>query len=353
MPIEIENNYAYISLNDLVQLRRDGYSVLKSPHVGNQHPSNLVCAALGIPLEMVSFTQGSRDVNFHPHMRIKDGRAASLYEPNCWTPFAALPCGTSAVDAHQASVKRVFPAVDICTDIERMHTERELAEKVLVSTNATIKQLWYRKVDACGVVQSVQNVERLSDADIESSVFQFTNGGEGWIIPNRVHILFDLAYQALSSGKDTIYHLSGPQMVGYIGRIKNSLDMGYAAMRTCIPELPETLTVRIVPVSMCRFVTTQSRKHSLSVVQETVSWYEQLPKEKRKDALMRFGEVACQYPEYIEPITTGTFLSQYDLQTKNDLCIDPWMCSVPLFRVQALHTNFVRGAQAYARARTA
>ena len=70
MPIVIENNCDSLSLNDLVALRAQGFSVLKSPHVGNQHPSNLACAALQLPLEMVTFTSPSKDVNFHPHLRI-------------------------------------------------------------------------------------------------------------------------------------------------------------------------------------------------------------------------------------------------------------------------------------------
>ncbi|MBX2866756.1 hypothetical protein KTR10_02295 [Candidatus Kaiserbacteria bacterium] len=345
MPIVIENNYGSVSLADLVALQNQGFSVLKSPHVGNQHPSNLVCAALKIPMEMVSFTQGVRDTNFHPHLLIKDGVGKPLYEAEIWTPFGVLSCGTSVTEFHQESLKTVFPQTDICTDIERMQSAPELAEIVLRETNQAVKQLWYRKTCAEGIVTSVKGVNHLSEQALETQVFQITNPTDGWIIPNRVHALFDFVWQSLSSGRDTIYHLSGPQMVGYIGGIKKSLCAGYDAIRKVIPDLPEVLIVRVVPVAPCRFVTLCSRAGALAAISDVVRWYEALPNEDRRYARDRFTEVVTAYPEFTQPITSGAYISQHDIASAGDLLLDSWMLETPLSRVGAIYQNLMKAQE--------
>ena len=346
MPIKIENDFTSVSLKDLVELRARGYSVLKSPHVGNQHPSNLVCAALGLPLEMVSFTIPERDKNFHPQLQIVAGEGTQLFDPGILTQFACVPGGQTATEFHQSAVQRVFPRTEICTDIERMLSENTLSEIVLRRSNQAIKQLWYRKVDGEGNLQSVRRVERLLPSALEGNIFQVTNQSAGWVVPNRVHAVFDFIWQSLSSGRDVIYHLSGPQMVGYIGGIKSSISTIYDAVREEVPGLPETLTLRVVPVAACRFVTLRSRADALLSVQEVVGWYETLPNQECRHAHTRFREVVEMYPEFTTAIETAATLSQYDIASADDLLLDPWMIKTPLSRVESMYKRLLKAASA-------
>jgi len=259
MPLQIENNYDQVSLMNLAALREQGYSVVKSPHVGNQHPCNLVCAALGIPLEMVSFTQGVRDKNFHPHVRIQNGQSVSLYDSDTWTQFATTPGGQTATEYHQSAMQQVFSGTEIMTDMERMRLYPALAAAVLQATNIKRNQsVWYRRVSAEGQVTK-RSAGQLSQADLESNVFQFSNDLSGWVIPNKVHIIFSMVYQALSSGRDVVYHLSGPQMVHYIDGLREELSLLYDLVRHRIPDLPFTLRLRVVPVATARFVAVAAR----------------------------------------------------------------------------------------------
>lgn len=346
MPLLIENNHDEVSLMNLVSLRKQGYSVLKSPHVGNQHPSNLVCAALGIPLEMVSFTQGIRDVNFHPHVRIEGGCSEELYSPATWTPFASVeevreismisffppPLYASKVSAtayHQSSVKRLFPNTEVITDMERMQMYPALAATVLHASNEVIRGMWYRRTSADGVVTK-KTQSCLSASALETDVFQFSNDASGWVVPNLVHIIFDLVYQTLSSGRDVVYHLSGPQMVQYVGGYTDKLELMYDSIRQYIPALPLTLKARIVPVAAARFVTVPERVEALATL---AGVRDQL----QNPAVAR--EFVTQYPEFTQSIESGTTLSQYDFKNVGDIKIDTWMLFAPLSEVTALHES--------------
>jgi hypothetical protein len=344
MPLQIINNYDEVSLGDLVRLRAEGYSVLKSPHVGNQHPSNLVCGALGIPLEMVSFTQGLLDRNFHPHVRIVGGVQTPLYDRRTWTQFASTPCGRSATQYHQQSVQKLFPQTEVVTDMQRMQRYPALAATVLRATNQVIRGVWYRHASANGqVIKKTQR--RLSNQALDYDVFQFSNDASGWVIPNRVHIIFDLVYQTLSSGRDVVYHLSGPQMVQYIGdrALQRDLQLMYDAVRQYIPELPLVLKVKIVPVAGARFAGLQTEADGIRAVCDLIEsadlvnadrgWYRQLV------------EVT---PSIATAIETGTTISQYDLSHSSDLYIDPWMMSAPLSTVNFVQRELAKVAVAIA-----
>ena len=162
-------------------------------------------------------------------------------------------------------------------------------------------------------------------------------------MPNRVDILFDCVMQVLESGRDTIYHLSGPQMTGYIKGIERSLSKAYDCLLAELPDLPETLYLKAVPVAECRFLTHQRNAADLQEVERTIAWYEELPNEGRRYAQARFSEVARAYPSFFRSIEDGDFMSQYDITGANDLAISDWMMHTPLSRVAATHKRFAKG----------
>ncbi len=344
MPLVIENNFNRVSLAGLVKLRERGYSVIKTPHVGNQHPSNLVCAALGIPLEMVSFTQGLRDKNFHPHLRIARGVATELYNPATWTPFARLASGQLATERHQSSVQAVFPQTDIYTDIEKMREHPALTAVVLHASNEALPGQWYRQVSTEGHVYK-RPVSRIAEVDLDTNVFGFSNQSSGWIVPNRVGLVFDCVWQALSSGRSTAYHLSGPQMVTYVEREAEALSKMYDGVRRYIPELPFTMILRVVPVAAARFVTRRDNATDMKAVCETI---QSLGQHMINDAW--YSDIFKSLPELVEPIESGTFLSHYDLSSADDLYLDPWMIETPLREVSSVYGKLLSAARRLAAA---
>lgn len=336
MPIKIINDFVAISLAELCAKREQGYSVLKTPHIGNQHPSNLLCAALGIPLDMVSFTNGERDKNFHPHLRIEGGVGSRLYVPSVWTPFATTDCGRSAEDYHQSSVQAVFPRLTITTDLGLMKQAPELAEAVFATATKSVSRLWYRKVTEDGRVVKCE-YETVSWDKIAPNIFRFSNDKAGFIVPNRANILFGLVWQSISSGRDTIYHLSGPDMVGYIGKQQHSLDLMYDALRASYPGLPEVLTVYIVPVAQCRLLTHRNRADDVDAVLDVIAWYEGLSADRRKDGRQALEAISAQYPEFSQSIAEAQYLSQYDLTAADELYVPTWLLDTPLSRIRAFY----------------
>lgn len=319
-----------------------GYSVVKSPHVGNQHPSNLVCAALGIPFNVVTFTSAERDKNFHPHLKIAKGTNTTLSDTTNWTPFGVSSCGQSLETYHLDALRKRFPKLLVRTDMALMKGEQTLAEIVLRVVTDTVSRLWYRRVSTTGQVTKYSGDPVLNWSQINQDVYGLSNYSSGWVVPNRAHILFELVLQSLSSGKDTVYHLSGPQMVGYICGTQKSLSKAYDALRAECPMLPEELRVHIVPVAASRMVTHVRNRVALEALEETLQWYESVPADQKRQVAVRFADVTVAFPEFTQSIETGTFLSQYDVDTVDDLLLSSWMLHTPLKRVEGMYRQLLR-----------
>jgi len=214
----------------------------------------------------------------------------------------------------------------------------------LRATNKVIRGLWYRSVNSSGQV-SKKTQSFLSDSALETDVFQFTNDSSGWVTPNRVQIIFDLVYQSLSSGRDTVYHLSGPQMVQYIGaqKLQSDLQLMYDEVRQYVPALPLTLKVCIVPVAGARFAGLQTDARRIQDVCKVITSVDLCNLN-----LAWCKELANEVLMVATSIETGTTLSQYDLQQAADLYIDPWMLNTPLQTVNLAQHLLAQAACAIA-----
>jgi hypothetical protein len=345
MPLNIINNDGTLSLRQLQEKMQDGCSVVKSPHVGNQHPSNLVCAALGIPFNVVTFTLAERDTNFHPHKVIANGASTQIADASVWTPFSKSDCGQTLETYHLDALRTKFPRLPVRTDMELMRTEQTLVEIVLRVITATVPRLWYRSVSGAGQVNHLSGNPVTDWNEINQDVFGLSNLSSGWVVPNNAHILFELVLQSLSSGKDTVYHLSGPQMVGYIGGAQKKLSKAYDVLRAEYPVLPETLSVHIVPVASARMVTHKGNSVAFEALEATVLWYERLDVEAKRYSGKQFSALTMLFPEFTESIESGTFMSQYDIDSADDLLISQWMLDAPLKRVEGVYQQLLRSAR--------
>lgn len=341
MPLKIVNNDGSLSLRDLQEKIHRGYSVVKSPHVGNQHPSNLVCASLGIPMHLVTFTSGERDKNFHPHLQIRRGEGIQISDPATWTPFAKKECGCSIESFHLLSLRSRFPASQVMLDTDLLRSDYKLSETVLRVMTNTNKRIWYRRVSSDGSVAPQKGNLVKNWDQINSDVYRFSDDSQGLIIPNMCNALLGFILQSQGSGKDVIYHLSGPQMVGYIEQKQKGLSKAYDALRQDIIGLPETLTVHVVPVASCRMVVHKSNKTALDFMEHTLGWYESLkPADKHKSGVL-FSALMKLHPEFTDSIEEGRFLSHYDINSSDELVLSEWMLNTPLSQVEDVYNQML------------
>jgi len=336
MPLVLYNNYVGpkedpLTLSKLATIQQQGFSVMKTPHVGNQHPSNLLCAALGFHIDMVTNTIGERDKNFHPQLRIEGGASAPLYCGTVLTPLAAAPCGTPVEEYHMSSARRVFPRTTITTDVELLTSEPVLAERVMRKATEVVPRLWYRRVTACGQVIKDSS---WSYAEAAKAVFRFTDQSAGWLVPNAISILYTAIWQSLATGRDAVYALSGPDMVKYIGGLASNLSTMYDAVRREVPQLPEVLHVYVVPVAQCKLVSHRREADAVDAVVDVLSWYERQPVEVRGQAMASICDIGIRYPEFTRPIAEARFLSHYDLVASDELYVPTWLLDAPLARVE-------------------
>lgn len=130
-------------------------------------------------------------------------------------------------------------------------------------------------------------------------------------------------------------------MVSYIGdpQLQADLQLMYDAVRQCVPALPLTLRVHIVPVAGARFVGLRTDASRIRSVCETIDsigenhtnsgWYQ---------------ELAAEIPSVVTSIETGTTLSQYDLNHSDDLYLDPWMLRTPLATVNRVQQKLAQAS---------
>lgn len=259
-----------LTVNDIVHFARCHY-VKATPHVGNWTPARLVLPTLGVSILCVDHTIGIRDRNAHPHLLIKDGVAHDLsnlsdrltthaHVTNC-THGGLYPIGTSLSEVHVGTLRRLYPEASIVTHSEHLRDNTEVILAVLEEvTTLSRGSTWWRKVDAEGVVTNYRSRDIPRQwSEIAPSIFPLTNEREGWLVHNRVSILMDVILQSRLGLEPEIYHLSGPDMVQYLGSEIEMISRMYDHVRKHLSLTQETITLNLVPFASFRFATRPSQ----------------------------------------------------------------------------------------------
>ncbi|MBI4713613.1 hypothetical protein HY771_00255, partial [Candidatus Uhrbacteria bacterium] len=242
-----------LSLTDLKAIHDRGGSVVKTPHVGNIYPGNLGVAKAGIRMIFYDRNIGSKDSNFHPHGVIRGSRFEALSDRKLLTTHAKASktsslaeewfrSGDSMLERHMASLRKSVPELqgEVYSDYLRVRSRS--ATDVLRATADSHPTLWERSVQANG---TVVNYSCRGWADLaRSGVLGVTRQDSGALIPNALNVVLISVLEAHERGVSEVYHLSGPDMVRYIGLLQGKFDELYTAVRSALPtwKLPETLT---------------------------------------------------------------------------------------------------------------
>jgi len=338
-----------LSLFDLMQIHMDGGAVVKTPHVGNWYLNNLGIASLGIRMGVLDRTIGEKDHNFHPNHVIVDGQAERIANPAIMITHATVeraptrmadrfPVGARVLDCHMQALRDAVPGVEceIYTDFLRKHRDRVL--EILRVIVAHSLHHWNRVVSKNGVVINGRTCRGWRDLE-EWGIYGLTNDESGWLTPNVVNIMLDGVLDAVNHDTTEVYHMSGPDMNGYIDMLSEDLRRLHAVASHKVGWVPGEITFNLIPVAGMRFAIAGNRRYALDelvdALRTLLDWRrshgEEIPprngankrlrklaktpeyKAVKKQYLWRLRTAIAECPDIFYDITDGTFVSQYDL----------------------------------------
>jgi len=259
-----------LSVNDIVEIAKNS-PVVTSPHVGNFTPLRLTLPTLGVKVLCADHTIGIKDRNTHPHLFIQGGVAHTLStQSDMLTTHASVtervnggtyPLGMSVSEVHVGALRKLYPERSIVTQTEHFNENREVMLSVLEEvTNLSPSLAWWRSVDSQGLVTPHKRKDLPGRwEDVAHKIFPLTNTEEGWLAHVRINILMDVILQSEMGVNPRVIHLSGPDMVHYIGGEMKAISRMYDNVRKRLNLREETITIDLVPFASLRFATRASQ----------------------------------------------------------------------------------------------
>jgi hypothetical protein len=176
--------------------------------------------------------------------------------------------------------------------------------------------VWWRKVDKEGRITNYRKKDiPQAWSQIESDIFPLTNAQEGWLIHNRVSILMDVIQQSRMGIEPEIYHLSGPDMVRYLGSEMDTISRMYDHVRTRLGLPQEVITFNLVPFASFRFATRTSQAAACRSLCEELQGTDPDPQVIRSRAQEAFD--VCAESE------TKNYFTQHDCLSSGESIVVP------------------------------
>ncbi|MBL7057734.1 hypothetical protein ISS03_00165 [Patescibacteria group bacterium] len=359
--IVICNNLSFADLRDL---HNRGMPVIKTPHVGNMYPNNLAVAKIGIPLLLNDRTIGYKDKNFHPHLIIQSGKYEAIACDKKFTPHNVFQkrvngyeIGSSVVNIHTAKLRRIFPNTRIETYTEYQQRHISIFTEIVNLLLRNYYQLFGKYVDTNGTIHLIQPSNESSIS--KDKIFGITNAHEGWLLPNIITILICGICEILDYQTYQSYHLSGPDMVRYIGQLRPTLNDLYdhICKHSSLP-IPPHLDYFLIPASEMRFAVHKSQE---SILNDLIDSYLSTKTNRQNRSSQMQSATEDQKKELIATITrerkahnnvfaqavntckgifydihSAKYLSQHDLFESSDLYVHPWGIKTPIEEI--VHT---------------
>jgi hypothetical protein len=374
-----------LSLNQITNLHSSGTSVVRSPHIGSQYPSNLALAAQNVPYVIfdrnvshngLEKTNPRQDWNYHPNYIIQDG---SVQEPkmypedilslsaNISTPNSIYKKG-DYIEQYLKNLSNLFPSTEIRTLTQDMNQHSDILEKVCKISLEIYPEIWNKYVES-GKYKTAEAPK--NDLDL----LGLGDKSNGYHLPLEVTIVFQTIIETLKQRTDLssieqIFHLAGPDMKNYmkdknfIAKINEmytrflSQESGY--------KLPETVAFNLVPSSLLKFVVPKEKKAQLdeliTLIQKMefnksqrdeffreASKNDNVSSEEKGKQIKYFKGRQVELEEQIKIILPGikkyicydikqmNFFSQYDMQSSDDLYIPEWLKENPLSEIEKVY----------------
>jgi hypothetical protein len=254
------------SINDLVSLQERGFSVMRSAHVGNLSTYNLSLAAKGIRMLLVDHNVTGVDKNYFPEFQLSQDADTRIVDDGY--VVSRIKTSDDFLDTiHATAITDAIPVANVFTNTEYLQQNDTVAAEIVAVTLETMPELFERIVRSDGTTQKNVNA---ADLVAQFGVLQLQDDPRAEklavLMPNVIDILINFVIEAVHSQRDVQYHISGPDMITYIGSLQTTLDKLYAVIRQRVSfgkQLPAQLTVQLIPASSAQFATTETYRPNL------------------------------------------------------------------------------------------
>lgn len=305
--LEVFNGEA-LSLSDLHKKKEDGHYIARTSHIGNQYLSNLVMLSAGFPAQLYDRNLIQIDENYWPSRIILNGKHETICQDgNVLTPFGRIyregitPAVAKIINGydnlanfHRKSLEEIYGRL-ISTESEFYLRQMEITEELSAIINFYYPEAFNRRITARGMTYSStkhlglnefcrvnsNTINNLHDLTSGTDSPSFTSG----LLPTLSAVLvINTVLASLSSNKDTVFELAGPDMAQYIytDSRQNEINRIYATLADNFPGLPELLTLTIVPTFHCRFAALESELPKLDYLIKNLLQYRRISSEKKK-----------------------------------------------------------------------
>ena len=263
-----------VSIDDLVALKAEGFSVLRSAHVGNLSPYNLTLASVGIPMLLVDHNKTGVDKNYFPESVLSQDGEVRVAEDGKLVSRVRLDDGRFLDELHIAAITEALPEADVFTNTEYLRQNEVIAGEVALLAARNFPELFQRIVRPDGEVESSYNAAAMLG---RVGVIQLSDNPRAErsaiLLPNVVEIVINFVIEALNSDRDVQYHLSGPDMITYVKdkRFQKELQKLFAVVKRDASfgaRLPDQLVVQLVPTAEARFATSLAYQGELEALLE-------------------------------------------------------------------------------------
>jgi hypothetical protein len=368
-----------LSLDDLVNKQSDGYSVLRSAHVGNARLYNQVLANVGVQMLLVDHNVTGIDKNYMPESVITGQESLVLAEDmqvcsrtEVLDPFEGIRKYLD--ELHAENLSAAFPESRVVTNTEYLRSNESIAAELFNICAEAMPELFKREIETNDTVTHRivgQPAYRASDA-LQLQDNPRTDGGV--LIPNEIDILINFVVEFLNTEQPKQYHLSGPDMISYINGIiptLQKLSAAVASKASFASMLPSTLQVEMVPGTAFRFASTIKNKLNIDTFAEALanrSNAAQATSEKRKEFFASpdannpakreqflrtirnserqfndevFGSFSL-CPEFLDTGTSIPTLTQYDAIADGGLYVPEFCSTMTVRELQILYKSMVK-----------
>lgn len=344
----IVNKQEEISLNELIEKKDEGLSVVRSAHVGNSRMYNLVLAEAGVDMLLVDHNQTARDRNYLPHLVIVNDEIENLTDSQNTLSLRTRSERTQDEgrfldEIHTSSLGQAFFDTNVFTNTEYLRSNETIVAEIVNICSLRMPNLFNRLVLPDGTTDKRPGA---SDLVRTSGILQLTDNPRSEtlavMMPNELDIICGFVIEAINTGTDTQYHVSGPDMINYIKGIMPNLQKIYGLFSSAsfANKLPKKLSVELVPGTPLGLATTKNNfarlKPLTDYIEEMEDFEEESNKKRRavfegrkpsknetKDLLdsiksdrdriqSMINEAASQSSELLSDLDSTTYTTQYD-----------------------------------------
>lgn len=223
LTIETDQN---LTLSDLLQKQQEGFSVMRSAHVGNARIYNQVLANAGIKMLLVDHNITGKDANYVPGSIVTQYGAEQFAPNGVLSMRTEVSCPITGTDRyideiHQASLATAFSDAEVLTNTVYVQSNESIVSEVIDIFSVEMPELFTRYVET-DQQRTGEGTGRFKVT--ASNMLQLQDNPRkdgGILIPNDVDIISNFVVEALATGQDMQYHISGPDMINYTAEERN------------------------------------------------------------------------------------------------------------------------------------